>query len=849
VPIAAGGGGGTETSAVTGYNTAQYIAIQVGKWGSGLAGNVWKTFLTALDSNKMAGICPSDDDAALPTPSCIKVTAQSLDTVTTLMAMDACTKIINKYAKESHATTGFSSDNWDALGGEDVVIVETTWGGIRPFSGREWDKHFEPGIKYGMDLVTDRKALSSSLREYSYKDLCGSYSIPLARGLYAGVYETQRDAFYKLTKYVDTAVGEVYDRGSLVNSGIRAGGGYQDARKKAYVDAIQRLALDFQGVFKRGAEEEIGLVDEHLAGNPAYNMGPKGRYQVTGWLSAAAWFPQITAIVGARSAALEGSLPHTTMPTLVEGGSTGFTVIGGNGTAAHSLDAASADYTRFMSVLRDAAEQVGVNANKLTSASSEMKEFASGDISTERVTGWFSGSILAGVLKTVDYIMSLVGLTEPDGALAVRFGKGMNPLLEISALGHKFIRVGASAVEIGATAIMADKILDAVTSKIPGLGKLASALLKAVGSAAGFIGTCLLVVAPIFFMVGVMLGFIVPLYPFYRFFFGAVKWIMTLFEAVIMAPLFALAHVNPYGEGLAGQYGKYGYSVAMQLLLRPVLMVFGLIAGYLLFTATLHFLNDAFYFATSATLAQDSIISVLAKLVYSIIYAALVIILANQCFRTIGLFPDVALSWLGMQGIKEEQIGDHQMLAAAGGWLARGGMDGLSKAVRGGAGALGTGIGKMIPDKTSGAGVSRGVGGPMGTAYALPKSTQTPSPSASPAGGGYFSNFGNMGGTPGNLYAGGTGAYGQGNTNVSGTQASTATAQTTSQSPPASGYDSGLAGRLAQMGDIGDNHTASSGDAQTPDPDKSSAKDQDKSLLGQIKDKPPESGGDGGTFV
>jgi hypothetical protein len=119
-----------------------------------------------------------------------------------------------------------------------------------------------------------------------------------------------------------------------------------------------------------------------------------------------------------------------------------------------------------------------------------------------------------------------------------------------------------------------------------------------------------------------------------------------------------LSHVEPDGEGLAGKRGQYGYTVFMQLILRPALMVFGLIAGYTIFKVTVMFLNEAILYATMGSGAYAGNMGILAKIIYTLIYCAIVVILANQSFSTVGLFPQVALKWLGLGQIQEEKIND-----------------------------------------------------------------------------------------------------------------------------------------------------------------------------------------------
>ncbi len=168
-----------------------------------------------------------------------------------------------------------------------------------------------------------------------------------------------------------------------------------------------------------------------------------------------------------------------------------------------------------------------------------------------------------------------------------------------------------------------------------------------------------------FFMAGFQAAFIVPLLPFFRYFFNILTWIVSLMEAVIAVPLVALAHLNPGGEGLAGQSAKSAYFMIFNIFLRPILMVFGLIFGLILFTISLVLLNATYALAVNGTNGnlngqQTQLISgipTIGRLIFTLIYGACVYVCANNCFKPIGAFPEYALRWIG-QSAHQEKMGD-----------------------------------------------------------------------------------------------------------------------------------------------------------------------------------------------
>jgi conjugal transfer/type IV secretion protein DotA/TraY len=117
----------------------------------------------------------------------------------------------------------------------------------------------------------------------------------------------------------------------------------------------------------------------------------------------------------------------------------------------------------------------------------------------------------------------------------------------------------------------------------PGAGTIAGAIGGyALGAAASAVSALLDFVATVFLSCGFVLAFVLPMFPFTRFFFAVLSWLGSIVEAVIAMPLVALAHLNPEGEGLPGQ-AKQGYLFVFSIFLRPILSVFGLVAGLLMF--------------------------------------------------------------------------------------------------------------------------------------------------------------------------------------------------------------------------------------------------------------------------
>ncbi len=177
-------------------------------------------------------------------------------------------------------------------------------------------------------------------------------------------------------------------------------------------------------------------------------------------------------------------------------------------------------------------------------------------------------------------------------------------------------------------------------------------------------------------MAGVTLAFVLPLLPFIRFLFGIMTWIIAVFETVIAIPVVALAHIKLDGDGLAGPMARSAYMLLLQVFLRPVLMIFGLMVALLVFNLMIVALNE-FYSQAVRSVEGGGSVSALAAVVYTVIYVALAYGLANASFKAIDMVPNQCLMWIG--GATQQGVDGTQYVSNAAGQtsgIARGAIEG-----------------------------------------------------------------------------------------------------------------------------------------------------------------------------
>ena len=170
-------------------------------------------------------------------------------------------------------------------------------------------------------------------------------------------------------------------------------------------------------------------------------------------------------------------------------------------------------------------------------------------------------------------------------------------------------------------------------------------ILNNVGPVTGPTVTMITVLGVLAFLTSVALLMLLPLIPLVRFFLGMAIWLVQVFEALIAIPLVALAHLKADEDGLAGQSVTMCYIMVLQVILRPVLMIFGLLGSLVILLLMLSALNRLFATIIPAILDSGQMASLWFVLMTAV-YAILVLGLANASFKLIDWLPERTLSWM-----------------------------------------------------------------------------------------------------------------------------------------------------------------------------------------------------------
>lgn len=147
------------------------------------------------------------------------------------------------------------------------------------------------------------------------------------------------------------------------------------------------------------------------------------------------------------------------------------------------------------------------------------------------------------------------------------------------------------------------------------------------------------------FIFGVTLSIYAPLIPFITWVTSVVNWFVLVIEAVLAAPIWAAAHIHPDGDDAVGRGGQ-GYMMILSLIMRPALMVFGLVTAMLLTQPVTGLVNASFMSAVSGVQA-DSMTGIVSFCGYVTVYVILMTTVLHGVFSLIHWIPDNVPRWIG----------------------------------------------------------------------------------------------------------------------------------------------------------------------------------------------------------
>lgn len=446
-----------------------------------------------------------------------------------------------------------------------------------------------------------------------------------------------------------------------------SGAGVEAAHSIAVSPAFAQQAIDRVSTLMR--TELLDAINDQLAsarwgGTPLCGGSPSALCE-KGWAAAGIWYNRIAELNGATTAATYSSPIITRFPSQMEKVAE----------IKKVYDQAVSIQNRFrpeVAGVDDITPLIGEGfdatlAKTLYVAYSEWDQSAGDPRSTEPTGNPFLSAV-----------SSIFGL---NGLFSIRDNTDTHPLALLSGIGRSLVEGAIKSLGITALMVTTGLVFDGLP-----------------GDVAGVAAKFFVMVAMIGLTVGFVLFYVVPFLPFLYFFFAVGGWIKGIFEALVGAPLWALAHIRIDGNGLPGNAALNGYFLIFEVFLRPILIVFGLLASISTYSALVNVLNSVFdlvvqntagYDIESELIAPQNTLSYMRSLIdeffFTVIYAIVVYMLGMSSFKLIDTIPNNILRWMGQSVatfndqredvaqalVSKASIGSQQVVSRIGGGLSQ----------------------------------------------------------------------------------------------------------------------------------------------------------------------------------
>lgn len=226
-----------------------------------------------------------------------------------------------------------------------------------------------------------------------------------------------------------------------------------------------------------------------------------------------------------------------------------------------------------------------------------------------------------------------------------------NPIIRAKNLGNSMITYGWSVLGVG---LGSGGIAGIAAGNIGG---------KIVGADTAFLGG-VTIISPFVFALafslistGYGLAGYLPMVPYVIWMASMIGYCILLIEAIFAAPLWAFTHIVPDGDGVVGRGGQ-GYMLVLSLMIRPALMVMGMVASIVLMKPIGYVITSTFAAAYNLAVIQHSgwgglTITIGGCILYFVILTATI----HRIFSLIHSIPDSIMRWLG--GGSHSELGDH----------------------------------------------------------------------------------------------------------------------------------------------------------------------------------------------
>jgi conjugal transfer/type IV secretion protein DotA/TraY len=181
--------------------------------------------------------------------------------------------------------------------------------------------------------------------------------------------------------------------------------------------------------------------------------------------------------------------------------------------------------------------------------------------------------------------------------------------------------------------------------------------------------------APIFallFLAGVFFGYMLPILPYVAFLIMFLGWIVYIFELMITVPIWLIMMAIPGPNGQPRGNLTLLWQYTGLLLLKPSLMVIGLIFGWYFSILSIFFINMTFFGVMGSVFESHTgyfFMGVIDIIMFYFVYLVIVFVALKHSFSIISSFPQTVGEAIELRGYADKQaissVGAEQLLGLA----------------------------------------------------------------------------------------------------------------------------------------------------------------------------------------
>lgn len=243
-------------------------------------------------------------------------------------------------------------------------------------------------------------------------------------------------------------------------------------------------------------------------------------------------------------------------------------------------------------------------------------------------------AVMNYMLKSV-----LAGVNMANKAIMQNDATKTDPILQLQVAGNEMMKTITHVWIGGSVAIMASSVVLSLWSSASSLGYAFRDMIN-------FFTPLLMLLLVTLYVQGLTMAYYIPMVPFIVFTFAVMGWFVVVIESMIAAPLVALGLTHVEGHDMWGR-SEEAMWLLLNVFLRPILMIFGLVSGMILSRIGLVLLNMGFgQLMSEFSKINDMYVSVGRFM----IYIALAIMIVNASYSLIHKVPDRVMRWLRSGG-------------------------------------------------------------------------------------------------------------------------------------------------------------------------------------------------------